>query len=49
MEKRKGRREREVTRRKKGRIKMVENNLARNQFSVCSPQSETLRFPQGVT
>ena len=43
MEKRKGRREIEVTRRRRGRIKRGEHNLAGNQFSMCSPQSGTLR------
>ena len=43
MEKRRGRREIEVTRRRRGEIKRGESNLARNQFSICSPQSETLK------
>ena len=43
MEKRRGRREVEVTRRRRGGIKRAESNLARNQFPVRSPQSETLR------
>ena len=42
MEKRRGRREIEVTRRRGG-IKRGESNLASNQFPICSPQSGTLR------
>ena len=41
-EKRRGRREIEVTRRRGG-IKRGEGNLASNQFPICSPQSGTLR------
>ena len=37
------RREIEVTRRKRGGIKRGENNLASNQFSMCSPQPGTPR------
>ena len=48
MEKRR-RRETEVTRRKRGRIKGGESNLASNQFPICSPQSGTLREVHGVT
>ena len=43
MEKRRGRREIEVTRRKRGGIKRRESNLASNQLPMCSPQSGTLR------
>ena len=43
MEKRRGRREIEVTRRNRGEIKKGEDNLASNQFPICSPQSGTLR------
>ena len=43
MEKRKGRREIEVTRRRRGGIKREESNLASYQFPICSPQSGTLR------
>ena len=32
-----------VTRRRKGRIRREESNLASNQFTMCSPQSGTLR------
>ena len=41
MEKRRGRREIEVTRRREG-IKRGESNIANNQFSVCFPQLGTL-------
>ena len=43
MEKRRGRREIEVTRMKRGGIKRGESNLASNQFLMCSPHSGTLR------
>ena len=43
MGKRRGRREIEVTRRRRGGIKRGESNLASNQFPICSPQSGTLR------
>ena len=46
MEKRSGRREIEVTRRRRGEIKRRESNLASNQFPICSPQSGTLREVQ---
>ena len=49
MEKRKGRREIEVTRRRRGEVKRLETNLASNQFPMCSPQSGTLREVHGVT
>ena len=42
MEKRRGRRETEVTRRI-GEIKRGESSLASNQLPICSPQSGTLR------
>ena len=42
MEKRRGRREIEVTRRKRGGIKRGESNLASNQFPMYSPRSGTL-------
>ena len=41
MEKIRGRREIEVTRRRRGGIKRRETNLASNQFPKCSPQPET--------
>ena len=47
MEKRRGRREIEVTRRNRGEIKKGEDNLASNQFPICSPQSGTLREVHG--
>ena len=37
VEKRRGRREIEVTRRRRGGIKRRESNLASNQFPICSP------------
>ena len=43
MEKRRGRMEIEVTRRRRGGIKGGESNLASNQFPICSPQSGTPR------
>ena len=49
MEKRRGRREIEVTRRRRGGIKREESSLASNQFPVCSPQSGTPREVHGVT
>ena len=41
MEKRRGRRETEVTRRRRGSVKRGESNLASNQFPKCSPQPGT--------
>ena len=49
MEKRRGRREIEVTRRRRGGIKREESNLASNQFPICCPQSGTSREVHGVT
>ena len=49
MEKKRGRREIEVTRRRRGGIKRGEYNLASNHFPMCSPQSESLRDVHGVT
>ena len=49
MEKRRGRREIEVTRRRRGGIKRGKSNLASNQFPMCSPQSGALREVHGVT
>ena len=46
IEKRRGRREIEVTRRRRGGIKRGESNLASNQFLFCSPQSNTQRGSQ---
>ena len=49
MEKRRERREIEVTRRRRGGIKKGESKLASNHFPMCSPQSGTLREVRGVT
>ena len=49
MEKRRGRREIEVTRRRRGGIKRGESKLASNHFLMCSPQSGSLRDVYGVT
>ena len=49
MEKKRGRREIEVTRRRIGGIKKGKTNLANNQFLMCSPQSGTPREVHGVT
>ena len=43
MEKRRGRREIEVTRRRIEGIKRGERKLASNHFAMCSPQSGSLR------
>ena len=48
MEKRRGRREIEVTRRRRGEIKRGESSLASNQFPIFSPQSGPLRDVLGV-
>ena len=40
-EKRRGRREIEVTRRRRGGVKRGESNLASNQLPKCSPQPGT--------
>ena len=49
MEKRRGRREIEVTRRRRGGIKRGESHLASNQIPVCSPQPGTPREVHGIT
>ena len=49
MEKRRGRREIEVLRRRRGGIKREESNLASNQFPMCSPQARALREVHRVT
>ena len=49
VEKRRGRREIEVTRRRRGGIKSGESNLAGNQFPMCSPQPGTPREVHRVT
>ena len=49
MEKRRGKREIKVTRRRRGKIKRGESKLASNHFLMCSPQSGSLRDVHGVT
>ena len=49
MGKRRGRREIEVTRRRRGEIKRGESKLASNHFPMFSPQSGPLRDVHGVT
>ena len=49
MEKRKGRREIEVARRRRREIKRGKSSLASNQFIMCSPQSGPLRKVHQVT
>ena len=49
MEKRRGRREIEVTRRRREGIKRKESNLATNQIPMCSPQPGTPREVHRVT
>ena len=48
MEKRRGRREIEATRRRRGGIKRGESKLASNPFLMCAPQSGPLRDFHGV-
>ena len=48
IEKRRRRKEIEVTRRKGGGVKRRETNLASNQFPKCSPQSGTFGEVHGV-
>ena len=48
MEKTRGRREIEVTRRRREGIKRGENKLASNQFPMCSPLSGTLIEVHGL-
>ena len=48
MEKRRGRRELEVTRMRWGGIKRGESKLASNHFLMCDPQSRPLRDLHGV-
>jgi len=48
-EKRRGKREIKVTRRRRGKIKRGESKLASNHFLMCSPQSGSLRDVHGVT
>ena len=49
MEKRRGRREIEVTRKRRGGIKRGESSLASNQFPMCSPPPGTPREVYRVT
>ena len=49
IEKRRGRRDIEVTRRRRGGIKRGESKLASDHFPMCSPQSGPLRDVHGVT
>ena len=49
MEKRRGSREIEVIRRRRGEIKRGESKLASNQFPIFSPQSGTPREVHRVT
>ena len=49
IEKRRGRREIDVTRRRRGGIKRGESKLASNHFPMCSPQSGSLRDVHEVT
>jgi len=49
MKKRRGRMEIEVTRRRRGGIIRGERKLASNPFTICSPQSGSLRDVQKVT
>ena len=48
IEKRRGRKEIEVTRRRRGGIKRGESSLASNQFPTYFPQSGILREVHGV-
>ena len=49
MEKRRGRREIEVTRRRREGIERGERKLASNHFLMCAPQSGLVRDVHGVT
>ena len=49
MEKGRGRREIEVTTRRRGGIKRGNSKLTSNHFHMCSPQSEFLRDVHRVT
>ena len=49
MEKRRGRREIDVTRRRRGGIIRGESKLASNHFLMCTPQSGPLRAVQSFT
>ena len=47
--KKRGRRETEVTMRRRGEVKRGESSLASNQFPKCSPQSGTTRDIHRIT
>ena len=49
IQKRRGRSEIEVTRRRRGGIKRGQSNVASNQFPMCSPQAGTPREVHRVT
>ena len=49
MEKKRERREIEVTRRRSGGIKSGESNVASNKIPICFTQTETPRDAHGVT
>ena len=49
IEKKRGRREIEVTRGRRGGVKRGESNLASNQFPMCSPHSRTHKEVHRVT
>ena len=49
IEKRRGRREIDVTRRRRGGLKRGESRLASNHFLMCSPLSGSLRDVHRVT
>ena len=49
IKKRRGRREIEVTRRRRGGMKRGESKIASNHFPMYSPQSGSLRDVHGVT
>ena len=49
MEKRRGRREIEVTKRRREGIKRGESKLASNHFLMCAPQSGPLRDVHRIT
>ena len=49
MEKRRGKREIDVTRRRRGGIKRGESKLTSNHFPMCFPQSGSLRDVHRVT
>ena len=49
MEKRRRKREIEVTRRRRAGVNRGESKLASNQFPMCSPQSGTVRKAHEIT